>query len=189
MKREFLKELGLTDEAINSVMQEYGKSVNALKAQNEAYKNQEDELNQTKKQLDKMQEDLKQLEASESTIEELKSKIKAKDEEFNTFKADTEKREIQRRKTSALSKVLKEAGAIEESIDLLIPVFDIDAVQIDKNGNIIDKDDLINPIKESKKGLFVTRDLENNTPPTSNNQSSDDLDDQAFFNTMMKKGN
>ena len=38
MTREFLKGLGLSDEAIEKVMAEYGKNVNQLKSENEELK-------------------------------------------------------------------------------------------------------------------------------------------------------
>lgn len=145
------------------------------------------EFKATQEQLNKLQADIKAFEGSESTIEELKEQLKAKGDEFEQFKSDTEKREVARNKVSALTKALVKAGAIEESVDLLVNTFDLEKVQLNNKGEIVDNEDLINPVKESRKGLFSVTKPQDDPPPKGKEVEEYDSD-QAFFDAKMKKG-
>lgn len=84
MKREFLKGFeGLTDEAIDKIMAENGKDIEAEKAKNTALKSENDTLKADKKAL-------------EDKITELNESAKSADEiknELDGLKADIKKRE------------------------------------------------------------------------------------------------
>ena len=152
----------------------------------EKHDNMKAEFKATKEQLDKLQDDIKSFQGSESTIEELKAQLKAKGEEFEAFKSDTENREIKRTKVNAMTKALESAGALKSSIDLLIPTIDTDKVQLDKSGNIVDLDDIINPIKEARKELFTVEKPVDN-PPVKGKPNTEYDSDQSFFDAMMNK--
>lgn len=73
MKREFLKELGLEDEAINKIMAEHGKAIQSVKPDDyEDLKNTKATLEQ---QLTDLQNTLKTQETSLSGIEDLKKEV------------------------------------------------------------------------------------------------------------------
>lgn len=183
MQREFLKNLGLEDEAINAVMGEYGKSINTIKADKEKI---EAEFTASQESMNKLQEQLKTLESSTTTVEELKEQLKARGEEFETFKADTQKREVTRTKTQSLAKELEEAGFMKSSIDLLIPTFDLEKIQLDSKNKIVDRDEIINPVKEARKELLVTRQIESDAPRDA--ETPIGLDDpQVYFDSQFKK--
>lgn len=137
-------------------------------------------------QLEALQGQIKELEGSTGTVEELKEKLKAQADEFEQFKADTVKREVTLTKTQAIQKALADAGAIKSSIDLLATTFDLEKIQLDKKGNIVDLEDVINPVKEARKELFASVKIDDSTPPDSKSPVDDD-DPQAYFNKMIKK--
>ena len=145
------------------------------------------EFKATQEQLESLQSQIKDLEGSTGTIEELKEQLKSKGEEFEKFKNDTSKREMTRNKETALAKLLDKAGFIPSSIDLLIPTIDKEKITLDSKGNIVDADELINPIKEARKELIIEKKLDDNPPPNSNPPDDDPKDAQAYFNKAMKK--
>lgn len=144
------------------------------------------EFKATTEQMQTLQEQLKALEGSTGTVEELKEQLKLKGEEFEQFKQDTVKRETTLTKTQAITKALDAAGAIKSSIDLLVPTFDLEKIQLDSKGQIVDLDVIINPVKEARKELFISKEIESDPP--SNGGEPENLDDpQAYFNAQFKK--
>ena len=84
MRREFLKELGLSDEQIDKVMAEYGKSVNSMK----------DELEKAKEPKQQVEELQTQLKDRDKQLEELSKKAQGNEElvvEINRLKEANEK--------------------------------------------------------------------------------------------------
>jgi len=191
MKRSFLRELGIEADEVDKIMAEHGKSIESLKTQVSNNDGLKDKLEETEKQLNKAQTDIEELSKSTGTVEELKDKLTKSQGELETFKADTVKRETVRTKKEALYKALDKAGAVNSSIDLLIPTFDLDKVQLDNKGNIVDLDDIINPVKDTRKELFTTKLLGDNTPPEnkSNDIDTSGMTDQEYLAHKLKKEN
>lgn len=144
------------------------------------------EHDETVKQMGSLQDKVKALE-SDSTATDLKSKLEAISTEYEQFKTDTSKREAKRDKTVALTKALEGAGAVKSSIDLLINVFDLEKLQLDNKGNIVDLDDVLSPVKTERKELFAQTTISGDPPPKGKGSPNGDLDDQTFFNQMMKR--
>lgn len=82
MKRDFLKELGLSDEVIDKVMAENGKDINSAKGESEKLSA---ELEQTKSELTKANETLekfKDYEQTKADVEKYKSELATSKAEF-----------------------------------------------------------------------------------------------------------
>ncbi len=104
MKREFLKAIeGLTDEQINSIMAEHGKTVEAQKAKYEAKQTEMqakyDEVSEKVAELEKSKGDQTKLNA---TIEELQGKLKANEEAQAKAKAEQEAETVRQGQYSEL---------------------------------------------------------------------------------------
>lgn len=87
MKREQLKELGLTDEQLGSVMALHGTTVNEL---NSNVATAEQQANQYKEQLDANQSELDALKKSAKGNEELTTQLSELQEKYNQAKSDSE---------------------------------------------------------------------------------------------------
>ena len=137
MTREFLKGLGLSDEAIEKVMAEYGKNINQLKSENEELKEKEksfSELEKTKKELDE------KLKSANESIKEQKDKLKEAENGFTKYKNDVR-----------LEKALKGAGF--KSADIAKKLIDLDKLKF--NDDKIDGlDEAIEELKKSSDYLF-----------------------------------
>lgn len=177
--QEKLKEAGLEVGVINDGTLVPAEKHDSMKA----------ELKANQEQLEKLQKDLQATEGKEQTIEELKQKLQQANTDYETFKQETEKREIINKKKNAAIKALEEAGAIKSSIDLLANTLDLEQLQLDKQGNLVDKDTIINDLKTQREGLFTTVQVDGGKPPAAPSKGDlNDLSDQAFFETMMTKG-
>ena len=99
MKREQLKELGLTDEQVNSVMGLHGQTVTEL---NKTLATAEQERDQFKEQLDSNQTELDALKESAKGNEELTQQLAELQEKFDSVKNDSETKLAEQQKDFAI---------------------------------------------------------------------------------------
>src|SRR5690606_38918564 len=77
MNREFLKSLELSDEQIEKIMSEYGKSINSYKEKIEELEGLSEKVHNYEQQLKELQNTLKTKEQELAQIEELQGKVKS----------------------------------------------------------------------------------------------------------------
>src|SRR5690606_19675688 len=77
MNREFLKSLELTDEQIEKIMAEYGKSINSYKEKIEELGGLSEKVQNYERQLEELQNALKVKEQELAQVDELQSKLKS----------------------------------------------------------------------------------------------------------------
>lgn len=163
---------GITDEQIEAFKQElpkhfipkdqYNKKVDELKLKAEEYGTLES-------QLASNQSLLSELKKKADLTDEYKGKLDAQVNEISTFKADAEKRIANMQKQSMLERKLIDAKAAPDAVDLLLKEFDIDSIELTDDG-IKGFDELIKPIQEKRKSLFVTE--SHNSPPPKDNTNT-----------------
>lgn len=137
MTREFLKGLGLSDEAIEKVMAEYGRNINQLKLENEELKEKEKSFSELEKAKKALEEELK---GANESIKEQKDKLKETENGFTKYKNDVR-----------LEKALKGAGF--KSSDIAKKLIDLDKLKF--NDDKIDGlDEAIEELKKSSEYLF-----------------------------------
>lgn len=145
------------------------------------------EFKATKEQLETLQSQMQELEKSSGTIEELKKNLATKNEEYEKFKAEAEKRETSFIKKQKLKEGLSEKFA-KDSIDLLVNTFDLDNLAINESGAIVDLDSKINKLAEERPSLAIQKNITSVNPSLGKSVTEENLEsDQDFFNAMMKK--
>jgi len=136
MTRDFLKGLELSDEAINKIMAEYGKGINELKAKNDTYTAQIEEL---KGELNKY-----------SDYEEYKSYKEKYDELSSKYNTDLSKAKLDNVITEKLYK------SKAKNPDLLRKSIDFNEIKVNENGEYVGIDEQISKLRESDSYLFVS---------------------------------
>ncbi len=158
MKREQLKDLGLSDEQIGSIMALHGQTVNEL---NKGLATAEQERNQFKEQLDSNQTELNTLKESAKGNEELTQKLADLQSKFDTVKSESETKLLEQQKDFAIKLALKEASALDESI--VLNLLDRDTIKVTDNG-LQGLDEQLKGLKENKAFLFQNKEPEQKTP-------------------------
>lgn len=139
MKRKFLEDMGLTKEQVDSIMDENGKDIEAMKAERDNYKSQ----------LDTAQTMLKSFEGV--NVQELQGKVTkltadlaAKDTEYQKQIADRD-----------FNDLLKETAATFNPRDLkaVMPFLDIDKLKASKN-QAADIKSALETVKKDNSYLF-----------------------------------
>lgn len=160
MKREQLKELGLSDEQIGSVMALHGATVNELSSNVAAA---EQQVNQYKEQLDANQTELDSLKKAAEGNEELTTQLSDLQEKYDQAKADSESKIAEIKKTSAIELALTQAGA--RNIKAAKALLDSEKLELTDKG-IKGLDEQLNTLKESEGYLFEGE----TTPPPNPDQ-------------------
>ncbi|MEK4030803.1 phage scaffolding protein [Pseudobacillus sp. FSL P4-0506] len=148
MNREFLKGLGLEEEAINSIMAEHGKTVNTTK---EELQTAQTEVKSLKDQLKDRDTQLEELSGKATGNDELKAQIEAL-KQANQAKAAEYEQKLQKQTYDyALDRALMSAKARNPlAVKALL---DTDAIKLDGD-KLLGLDDQLNKLRESDGYLF-----------------------------------
>lgn len=148
MKREFLTSLGLSDEAVDKIMAEHGKSVTSLKSKQTEL---EEQISTYKQHVSDRDKQLETLKKSASDSEKLQAQIsKLQEENKKSQEAYDEKvrlMEIDNLKNLALTN----AGA--KNLTAVSALLNLTDAKVE-GGKIIGLDDQIAKLKESDSYLF-----------------------------------
>ncbi|MDT2776656.1 phage scaffolding protein [Enterococcus thailandicus] len=165
MKREQLKELGLTDEQIGSVMALHGTTINEL---NSNVATAEQQANQYKEQLDANQSELDALKKSAKGNEELTTQLSELQEKYNQAKSDSETKIAEIKKISAVELALTQAGA--RNIKAAKALLDNEKLELSDEG-ISGLEEQLTALKESDAYLF---EQDTSTPPPADKKATFD---------------
>jgi len=87
--------------------------------------------------------------------DKLKADLEKAQQDLATFRAETEKRENDRKKIAAIERGLREAKAADDAVDLLVTQFDLDKIQLDSKGQVVDWSLHLEPVKAARKSAFA----------------------------------
>lgn len=160
MKREFLKELRLTDEQIDKVMAENGKDIESAKKD---YETLETKLSTKEREIKTLQGQLKtankQIEDFEDVdIDDIKQKIEDYKKDYKKLKDEKEKEIEELQFNHILEGTLK--GAKAKNIKAVKALLDLEGLKLNE-GKIIGLDEQLESIKEENDYLFKTEEKKN----------------------------
>lgn len=136
LSRKLLKGMGLTDEQVDSIIDAHTETVDALKEERDAYKEVAKKYTDVQEQLDNLKAE------TDGGKNPYKVKYEAIKEELAQYKADVAAKESRANKETALRAMLKKIGVAEKRIDAVVRVSDVDALKLDKDGNLEDAKEL-----------------------------------------------
>jgi len=146
-----------------------------------------DELKATTDKMTDLQGQVEKLSGAEGEQEKLKEKLEAINGEFETFKSESELRLGNAKKTQAVELGLRDAQVNPETIDLLIPLFDLEHIELADDGKIRDWNKHLDPVKESRKSQFPETAVSGTTPPDAT--STEPGGYKARYDEAIKTGN
>lgn len=158
MRREFLKDLGLSDEIIDKIMNQYGLDIERYKEEkkgnevkitflNDKIKEQEEVINS----MQKDNESYTKLKQDYDLLQEEKTK------NDNEYKQQI--REIKLK--SGVEKALNNAGAINKKVVMPLLKEFLDTAEIDEKGNINGLEEQIKQIKDNADTSFLFKETTN----------------------------
>ncbi len=157
MKREFLtKELGLSKEATEKIMAQYGESVNSLKTENERLLKENEGLKTTLSGTDELKAHAGELESKNSELEKSVNDLSSQLENFKLNGAVSEKL------ISAGAKNIKAVSALIDKSRLSF-----------EDGMVLGLDEQLKSIKEECDYLFYGENLASGMRHTSSGRQTD----------------
>lgn len=164
LTRKFLAALGIEADKVEEIISAHMETVNGLKDEKEALQTKAD-------QVDSLTEELNELKESSKNDGKYKVKYDALKTEFDEYKENQKKEATAKIKTEMYTKLLKDAGVSEKRIDAILKVSkdQIDALELDDEGNAKNADDLNKKIVEDWSDFIVTegqQGAKTPTPPT-----------------------
>lgn len=151
MKRDFLKELELTDDQINAIMKEHGKTVNEVKEKADKADSLESQLADYQQQIQDRDEQLKELQKNAEGNEELQKQIQDLQSKNEEVAKEYEQKLAQQQKEAKLDFALQ--GAKARNLKSVKANLDLDKISLDGD-NLIGLDEQLNSLKESDAYLF-----------------------------------
>ncbi|MBS5821540.1 MAG: phage scaffolding protein [Enterococcus gilvus] len=184
MKREELKELGLTDEQIGSVMALHGVTVNEL---NSKVSTAEQQATQYQEQLDKNQSELDDFKAKSKGNEDLEQQVTDLQTRLDQNKTDSEQQIADIKKSSAIDLALTQAGA--KNIKAAKALLDGESLELAEDG-LKGLDDQLAALKESDGYLFDSNEPASPKPGNKkatfngNASSAQNVEEDAFAKAL-----
>ena len=154
--KSILKNNGIEEDKIGTIVE----AINQEIPKNFVSKQQ---YNKKVNQIDDLQNQINDFEARQD--DGYKSKFETLQGEFDTFKANIESEKTNATKSDLLKSQLKEDGANEKIINLLMKEFDLSALEIEEN-KIKGWEDLSKGVKESYADFFAKEESHGNPPMT-----------------------
>ena len=155
LTRKMLKEMGIQEDNIEKIIMAHSETVDALKkfkTDSERLASVEEELSAAKSELS---EDYK------SKYEELKNS-------FDSYRLGVEADAVKRRKEQAYKKLLTACGVIDDCVDSILKVTDLDGVELDQSGEVLNADAAKDSIQRNWAAFIpkvITTGAETATPP------------------------
>lgn len=158
MKREFLRGLGVEEDAIQKIIDEHHEGL-------QSYKEKAEKVESIKEQLDTANEEIKN---RDNQIEELKNNVGDNDElkqELEKYKEQNANYD-QKLKDVQLNKAIEVSLAKEKAIkpEQVIKLIDKDNLEVDDNGDVKGLDDYMSEFKKENEHLFEQSKPSGRTP-------------------------
>lgn len=162
LTRKMLKAMSIDDEKIEQIIEAHSETVDSLKADRDAYKDDAGKLKAVQKELD----DLKA-----KGDDGWKDKYDRLSGEFDAFKKNAEEKETHAAKEAAYRAILKDANLSEKGIEKAIKYAEWDRIELDADGKLKGANDHIKAAKEEWVEYVTTTTTtgaKTSTPPANN---------------------
>jgi hypothetical protein len=125
------------------------------------FNDKNNDLKDVKAKLDATNKQLAELQKADP--EKLKADLAKAQQDLADFQTNADKRELNRKKVAALERGLREAKAAEDSIDLLVTQFDLEKIQLDDKGTVVNWASHLDPVKTARKSVFGVTEVDPDT--------------------------
>lgn len=162
LQRKFLETLlgEGNDNKIDEIIEKHRETVDALKAERDTAKETAGKVTQMQEELERLRKAVKDHEDDpyKGQYEEIKK-------QFDDYKKDVEAKATKAKKADAYKALLKEAKVSEKRLDSILRVSAIDDIELDENGVVKDKENVLKKITEDWSDFIMTEERGGQNPP------------------------
>ena len=167
LTRTMLKDMGLNEEQISTIIEAHTESTEGLKTDRDKYKADAEKLATVQKELDTLKA------AGDGGYKE---KYEKEHQAFEDYKTAQTAKETRQAKEKAYTEFLKSVGVSEKRIPSIIKVTDLNAVELEGD-KVKDAEKLTESVKTEWADFIETSNTNGantNTPPANNPTNGDD---------------
>lgn len=171
--RSFLKTIGLTDEQVQTIMEEHVNVTDALKK----FKEDAEKLPSVQKELDKLKKDT-------ADYDEWKKKYNDEHSAFEAYKTDVANKEQLAKAQNAYRSLLKTAKVDEKRFDSILKLTDFTEKKLGDDGKFANEKELLESIQKEWSDFIVTsgeRSSHKDAKPLDNDRGGLDEDANAKY--------
>ena len=167
LTRKFLSAMGIDDEKVEQIISAHTETVDALKDERGKLKEKVDKNADIQKELDDAKETIKQYEKDDykSKYDLIKADRDDIKKQFDEYKDEVKGKETKATQEKTYRKLLIDAGVSEKRVDAILKVSDIEAIDLDADGNVKNADGLLENIKEEWADFIVTKGVQGTKTP------------------------
>lgn len=166
--RKMLKAMGLEDEKIDQIIDAHQSTIDEIAGERDKYKADAEKYKIDADKLASVEKDLVKANAKLEDAKEVSEKYKFLQDEYNTYKDNVKAKATHDLKEKAYRALLKEAGISDKRFDSIIRVTDLSGVEVDDDGNVKNKQPLVDGIKNEWADFIQTQGTQGaktSTPP------------------------
>lgn len=152
MQREFLQNLGLSDEQVQAVLTQHGKSTNEIEGK---LAQAEEQVTDLQNQISDRDKQLKKLEKTVGDNQELAQEIDKLRKENEQTAKDYQSKITKQAKDFAISNALKDAGA--KNTKATLALLDMDKVSVDEDGQLFGLSEQLEELQKIDAYLFTPK--------------------------------
>lgn len=164
LTRKMLKGMGIEEEKIDLIIDAHVETVDSLKAERDTYKNKVADYDKLKDEVATLKDDS----GYKAKYDDLKK-------EFDDYKDQESVKKVRESKTAALKKLLlDDVHVSNKRVNSILRVSDIDAIELDDEGNIKNSKDLVKSLSTEWSDFIETvteEGADTPTPPENNGGS------------------
>ena len=152
MQREFLQNLGLSDEQVQAVLTQHGKSTNEIKGK---LAQAEEQVTDLQQQISDRDKQLKKLEKATGDNQELAQEIDKLRKENEQRSKDFQVKIAEQAKDFAIGNALRDAGA--KNVKATRALLDLDKVSVGEDGQLFGITDQLEELQKTDAYLFTPK--------------------------------
>lgn len=168
LTRKMLTALEIPADKQDEIINAHLETVNAVKEERDSFRADAERLTEIQRQLDEAKAKIEQTEATETVPKAEYYQLKS---EYEEYRNGIEAQQTRAAKENAFRSLLKAAGVSEGRMDAIVRVSDIDGLELDENGNVIDAEQRTESIKTEWADFIpttVVRGAQTANPPAQN---------------------
>lgn len=162
--RKMLKAMSIDDEKIDQIIEAHLETLNSIKDERDSFKEDAEKMADLQKELKELKDN-----AKDESKNPWKAKFDDLKKEYEQYKQDEATKETKRTKENAYKQLLKECNVSDKRISSVLRVSDLEGIELDEDGKIVNADELKKSIKKEWSDFIYSeseKGAETATPPT-----------------------
>ncbi len=162
--RKMLKAMSIDDEKIDQIIEAHLETLNSIKDERDSFKEDAEKMADLQKELKELKDN-----AKDDSKNPWKAKFDDLKKEYEQYKQDEATKETKRTKENAYKQLLKECNVSDKRISSVLRVSDLEGIELDGDGKIVNADELKKSIKKEWSDFIYSeseKGAETATPPT-----------------------